>query len=532
MIIKKPYGWLIKHFKIINLALILPMLYVMWKFKDISKFFSGYVKANYTVMENTPVEKYFTPLLYGALFVLILAYILIFWLLNSKKKNTLVYKIDIVYYILLFGSTILFYSTMYSLGTTTVVDQTIINFVKDLSFLTFLPSPVLIIYNLTKGFGFNFKSFRFDNNLDLQVGEDDDEEVELKIGTDAYIMKRNAHRLFREAKYYVLENKFVFTCILGAVGLVILWGIYMHYEVYNKNVNIYQSISMNNLSFSLKESYLTDTDIGGQIIENGCYYLAIRIGIQNLDQNNPVKVDRSMFRIYFDDKQVMPNFDRAARFSDIGVPFDGSNIPKGASKDYVLVYELSAKDVRASYQMKILSQMQQDDDKLKSSYKIINIRPINLLTQVDAGTTKVGKEIDLSGTLLGKTKLNIQEVKLKNSYQYKYKQCVGTSKSNCVMSTNSVVPSGGKALVVVKSSVIWDETTPYYLYTKKNFILDYGFIEFERNGKTVKLKIDRDVTPQAVTDVRMYEIPVTVMEGKDPRLVLTIRNQNITIKLS
>jgi hypothetical protein len=169
--------------------------------------------------------------------------------------------------------------------------------------------------------------------------------------------------------------------------------------------------------------------------------------------------------------------------------------------------------------MKILSQMQQDDDKLKSSYKIINIRPINLLTQVDAGTTKVGKEIDLSGTLLGKTKLNIQEVKLKNSYQYKYKQCVGTSKSNCVMSTNSVVPSGGKALVVVKSSVIWDETTPYYLYTKRNFILDYGFIEFERNGKTVKLKIDRDVTPQAVTDVRMYEIPVTVMEGKDPRLV-------------
>ena len=99
MIIKKPYGWLIKHFKIINLALILPMLYVMWKFKDISKFFSGYVKANYTVMENTPVEKYFTPLLYGALFVLILAYILIFWLLNSKKKNTLVYKIDIVYYL-------------------------------------------------------------------------------------------------------------------------------------------------------------------------------------------------------------------------------------------------------------------------------------------------------------------------------------------------------------------------------------------------------------------------------------------------
>ena len=52
MILKKPYGFLIKHFKIINLILLVPILYIILKFGDIAGFFRDYVAAKY----NTPIS--------------------------------------------------------------------------------------------------------------------------------------------------------------------------------------------------------------------------------------------------------------------------------------------------------------------------------------------------------------------------------------------------------------------------------------------------------------------------------------------
>ena len=43
MILRKPYGFLIKHYKIINFILLIPMFYIALKFGDIASFFRDYI---------------------------------------------------------------------------------------------------------------------------------------------------------------------------------------------------------------------------------------------------------------------------------------------------------------------------------------------------------------------------------------------------------------------------------------------------------------------------------------------------------
>ena len=78
---------------------------------------------------------------------------------------------------------------------------------------------------------------RFDGTLDLHVSEEDSEEIDVKINSDGYTVKRNIVHILRELKYYILENKFVFACFGVVVVLLIGIALYMNFEVYNKKYN-------------------------------------------------------------------------------------------------------------------------------------------------------------------------------------------------------------------------------------------------------------------------------------------------------
>ena len=84
MIIRKPYAFLIKHYKIINLLLLVPMLYITLKFGDISKFFQDYIRAKYSTPETIIAGKYITALTYIVLIFLILYNLTLYILMKSK----------------------------------------------------------------------------------------------------------------------------------------------------------------------------------------------------------------------------------------------------------------------------------------------------------------------------------------------------------------------------------------------------------------------------------------------------------------
>ena len=530
MIIKKPYAFLIKHFRIIHILLLIPTIYLMFKFNDLASFFRNYADVGNKTLELTIAGSYITKFTYVALFFMLISNLTIFLLMKSKKKPTIYYGLNILYYIYLTIISIVFYLIISELETRTL-DATIVNFIRDIAGLTVIPLYAIIAVTITKGIGFNFKSFRFERNGDLQITDEDDEEVELKLGNGSFNTKKTAVHTLRELKYYVLENKFVFTCIGFFLAFIIVISLYMNYQVYNKRYNSNQAFALDNFTMTLKESYITDVDYSGRIINKDNYYLVVKLAIYN-KSNKAVSIDKSNFRVYFDNKYLFPNYDRSNRFIDVGKPYQGELIYEKASDDYVLVYEIDESMIRSEYKMKILSGLKHEPDKLIPSYKIISIKPNNITEIEDLGEAKVNTPINFEHTMLGNTKLKIKGFRIDDSYSYNYSYCV--TQDECYTAKNTLLPSTGKALAIIEDEITWDEASSYYKNGNKDLYGDFANISYRYNtGITLKRYNDlmKDVTPANVKNVKIYEVPKMVSSSAvdDISLKIIIRNKVITI---
>lgn len=530
MIIRKPFAFLIKHFRIIHLLLLVPMLYLALKFGDISSFFKDYVNAGYKTVETTIAGNYITILTFLSLFILIISNAIIFILMKAKKRNSLLYAINIIYYIFLAVFSVILYNTMATMETTQT-ETTLIDLIKDISGICVIPIYILIIITFIKGVGFNIKTFRFEKNGDLQITDEDDEEVEIKIGGDNYNTKKNIVHTLRELKYYFLENKFIFAC-LGVIFLLIVGiSLYMHHQVYNKQFNINQSFALDNFTMTLKESYITDVDYTGQTISSDYYYLVIKMTIYN-KSNSDLTIDKSNFRIYFGDKYIFPNYDRGGRFIDIGKPYQGKTIYKKTTDDYVIAYELDKSMVRDEYQMKILTDLKHEPGKLIPSYKIINIKPANITKVEDIGEAKINSEVKLNNTVLGNTTYKLKEFKLVDRYEYNYQYCITVNE--CYTRKEEVPVSHGKALVVIKDEIDWDTSTSYYKNGTKDLYGDFGNISFLYNNSGTTKRYNekmRDVTPSALKGYKVYEVPSMALSSSasDLSIKFVFRNKVLTV---
>jgi len=106
MILKKPYAFLIKHFRIIHLLLLLPMIYLIIKTKTIVSFFSSYVAYDYsfsfTNILSGLASNYINIFMYVAVIVILTVLIALYFLLQNKEKPTKFYSFSIIYYIGIF----------------------------------------------------------------------------------------------------------------------------------------------------------------------------------------------------------------------------------------------------------------------------------------------------------------------------------------------------------------------------------------------------------------------------------------------
>lgn len=548
MIIRNPYGFIAKHFKLINLLLLIPIIYIMLAFGDIGNFFKDYVAAGYSTPETNFAESYITPLLIAAIIFMVAVNIIFYLIFTSRKKNGLLYLASGIYHLILLFSLLFLYASMTQIEMGQM-EATFANFVRDFANIVILPIYFFIAATAVKGIGFNIKTFRIDNNSDLKLTEDDEEEIEIKIGSDNNKVKRNFVHIIRELKYYILENKFVFTCVMIVFFGIIGYTTYMHFRVYNQTYSVNQAFSMDNFQISIKDSYITNTDYRGTKISDDKYYLAIKIGIYN--QGYATSIDRANFRIYIDDTVLYPSYDKSARFLDIGKDYQGETIATKGGSDYVFVYELTEDQIKGSYQMRILNGLSTQDGKLIKKYKKVNIRPQNILKTVNLGNYEKNKMITLSDTTLGKTKFTLSSFEVVNIYTYKYEACHtelvckdinGVEKCSndnvCKENTSAVVPSGGKALLVIDDVIKWDESVPYYQSRDKDFYGDFVTIEYVYdtnayvNNKDLEGKaVLKNITPQIIEDKIIYEVPSTLLNAKKVDFVIKIRNKKFTINV-
>ena len=145
MILKKPYGFIIKHFKLINLLLLIPTFYVTLCFSDISKFLRKYVNNKYSTFETGIPGKYITLWLLISLVFLILFNIMLYSLMKKKNKSTKLYTFSIIYYFILFVLSLLLYNAFTSIEIGTISTTTVGIYKDIMGFVPFIGYFLIVI---------------------------------------------------------------------------------------------------------------------------------------------------------------------------------------------------------------------------------------------------------------------------------------------------------------------------------------------------------------------------------------------------
>ncbi len=581
MILKKPYGFIIKHFKIINFLLLIPTFYITMCISDIANFLKRFVDNKYTTFETGIAGKYITLWLLISLVFLILFNLLLLGLMKKKKKTGKVYVFSIIFYFIIFMLSLMLYNqfTSIELGR---INTTIIGIYKDIMGFTPYAGYFLIVSTLFRAVGFNIKTLKFDQTIDIQLTEEDTEEFEIAGKEDQADLKKIAIHIIRELRYYAVENKFIVTCIVVLLLLVITSNVYINIGFYNKKYATNENFVLNNMLLSVKESYITNVDQGGNQIADNKYFLVVKLGIDNTGWQ-PQAIRLKDFLIQVNKKNLYPALDQGNKFLDIAKNYDGNPIPQkiidafdkptyscekgyylkngkcsnkkenidpvienhfycpegyelkgtkceipSTNNEYVIAYELEKDQIQNSYVMKILNKTTNDIGELNPSYKMIKFKPTNLLNKEDMGTFELGDEINLKETTLGEATFKINKVSFVPSYIYEYQYC--HTEKQCEIKQDVVTAKAGKLLVVVDDEIKYDKNSSFYKNTKQEFYKYFGKTSYlyENNEFVNKLK---DVTPTRMKNGRVYEVSSTINFATNKKIIITIRNKYFTVNL-
>ena len=531
MILRKPYKFLIKHFKIIHLLLFLPILYLIIRTNGIFTFFNNYVKNHYsyTVISNLAGSTV-NLFMYLAVLLIVIISLIVYYLMRQKKKNTKLYIGMIVYYLILFVSFTVFYGVLSGLESAELSAKASRAY-RDISLLISLPQYFFAFYSIFRGLGFDIKSFKFELDLkDLDISEEDNEEFEFVVGIETYKYKRTVRRFIREFKYYVLENKFVFSVICSILGLILITALYIHFNVYNKVYTQNKDFAHNSFGMNMLGSMMTNVDYNGKTIVKGKYYLVLKLEITNNSLLNQ-ELDLDNFRLQVKDGYVVPTPDISDFFIDFGTPYHGEKIKKGTTTIYNIAYELTKEQVKSTYKLKILESIDYKIGDISARYKILSIRPKEYLEQEQRTKYNLKDKIDMTGSMLDYTTVKVNDYEIGDTYIYKYKKCEKSGEcrelDDVVASgyTNSTVPT---TLLVLGVDTDLDKDVEYAnaIKSMNSFYEDFFTVEYDGFEFLTK-----NVTPANLKDKVVLLVPKALKDANNINLLITVREKTYEVKL-
>ena len=91
--------------------------------------------------------------------------------------------------------------------------------------------------------------------------------------------------------------------------------------------------------------------------------------------------------------------------------------------------------------------------------------------------------------------------------------------------------------MVLEDEIIYDESTPYFLYKEKNFYEDFVTVVYtfdiasgKNSGPVTQVGTIKDVTPKSLKGKKVFEVPGNLITAYKVDLKINVRNQVYTIK--
>ena len=529
---------MIKHFRLIHLLILIPMIYLATQTREIITFFSEYVASNYTFTSNdvlsTLASNYINIFMYIAVIIIMVVFIAMSILLQRKEKPTKFYNISIIYYLVIFILITVSFTIFRTIENDTL-DPVFARLIRDLSQIVHYSQYIFIFFTAIRGVGFNIKQFDFKSDLaELEISNEDSEEIEFLVGIDTYKAKRSVRRFFRELKYYYKENKFIFIMIfviaIGILGTML----YMNEEVYQRVYNEGDSIASGYLNFTVTDSYISNLTHGGNVLNKDKYYVILLLEI-----NNRYREDHEFnyinLELTVNNKYILPNLSLGNYFTDFGTPYNGTYIKGNTNSEYILVYEIDKNLINQDFLLTVYSHYDASAGGIGSVNNRISLNPTIISDEITTNTVNLGTNINLSNTTLGNTIFTITDYEFTNRYEYSYEYCINAN--NCIPSTDSISinyanDGSRRTLLVLGYELNLDTEVPYMntVKTYRSFFENFVKIEYEINGQTYTTTATL-ANPSTYNEKAVLNVPREVGTASRVDIILTVRNISYRIRL-
>jgi len=336
MILRRPYAFLIKYFRLIHLVLFGLFGYVTYKANNILSFFKDYISYNGSV--NFASSEYISYFIFVAVVLITVICVFIYYLMRYKNKPKLFYIVLIVISVIASILFIYLYNNIRILETT-IVSGREIRLYRDISRFNFWILFITCIPILIRGLGFDIKRFDFNKDLhELKLEENDGEEIEVNANLSSEGVKRTGRKIFRELKYYYFENKFFINIILGVVGVILIMLFPFNSFVINRTLSEGETLSTNYFNIKINDSYITDRNR----ISSDNSYVILKVELKGKTNKYVLNLDE--FVLEGKHNKYIPSMKYYYYFSDLGLGYRNNVLDTGNYKEYLLIYNINNED--------------------------------------------------------------------------------------------------------------------------------------------------------------------------------------------
>ena len=518
MILKKPYAFFIKNFKLFHLIIFVLSAILLYRTSLIYDFLREYNKTTPNLIGKELTSSLFSPWLYILIAIIIVVNILLIFILSKKDKPYLYYIINIVLYtavLMMYISTNGVISDMEHM----LVEAKATLAVRDISNIARMLQTVSVVFYLIRATGFDIKKFDFVRDLQgLDISEEDSEEIEVSVEFEKNVFVRDLKRNARKAKYYYRENKIILNIIVLLFLGVILFLIYLGTNKYDKSYKENEFVNARTLSFGIKESYVLTKDYrNNTIVSKDNALVALKISLKG---SSELQTARSVLVVngtqYYHINAYKNNL------IDLGNIYDNNTLTD-EFKDYILLYQIPITDIKEPMTFRYIDNIEYQRGETKIKSIDIKLEP-KYLDTLEKKETEYGLNSELD---LDNYKINITNYELNNKFTNTYNSCIKTNE--CYDFSEIIVPSireKEKIVLKIEGNLEYKDNINKIsdLY---DFIERYATIEYTYNGTTYSETNDfNEIIPARTNNKNVFYIEVDkdILNAEKVNLLFNIRN--------
>lgn len=518
MVLRKPYKFLIKHFRFIHLILALLSTYLLTKTYSLWNFFKEYVNSSSPIVPSGTSNEYFSGSMILACILVVVGSIIILVLMRMKKKPVMYYLVSIISYLLIIFVYIYDINSIKQLEVS-ALDMRIIGLLRDFTQISFIIQVITTIVFYIRAVGFNIKKFDFVSDLKLETDEKDNEEFEFEVTFNKDKARRNFKKRIRNLRINYLENKFIINVFSLIVILVITGLFLLNKFVFNKVYKEGHTFNLAQSTLQITDSYVTNIDYKNDKISDN-YLVIVKF--------NTTKYSNIKDKVKFKSAGVLLNIGKvhfnpitkyADNLLDFGTTYTTQNIVP-EKQEFILTFEIPEK-----YKNKkmILSYVDTFDKyNIKLSPKSFNRKGENI-------TTELNEKVTIKNTLFDNLSIQINSYELKDKVSASYKYCA--SKSDCYDSKEYITPTYDdnydKAILKLNANVTLDKGINKNLSNFTGIVERFGVIKYTLDGKEKEMKTQIKEAPTTKTtsnEIYYFQVYKEIINADKISLILSMRN--------